>query len=295
MRMPPATGRLPLSRAIARAVRVAGIALVAVVCGAAQEATVKVSEIPMIGITGEGITCVIGGALGDRFVGGDLIHSRITPRQEYTLHNVERGAGDVVWTIGKPKAMGGDGDCEEHHQQELSLITKQLGKPQVAIFGSQASVKTRLPAKVEMLATDDKDAVAMVAAFLKEKGFGERPARIEQAMRVDLDGDGAPELLVNALDTERGNAKRGDYSLILARVGKGADARTVALSEDITPEDTEYPSVLWENTIVAVVDLDRDGASEIVLYGEFFHGDGWDVVRLKDGKAEHVTFCGCGG
>jgi hypothetical protein len=34
---------------------------------------------------------------------------------------------------------------------------------------------------------------------------------------------------------------------------------------------------------------------EIVLYGAYAFGDGWQVVRVRDGEVEPALFCGCGG
>jgi len=279
--------------AVARLGRILAVVATGVLVSAVQNGSSPPAHLPLIGISGEGISCVIGGLSDGSFVDGPSIVPHIRPKQEYALMTLRDGPRDIAWAIGPALEFGGDGGCDRHFQQELSLGPEQLGQPQLAVLGSKRAAAALLPEKLERIEADAA-VQKLVAAHLVSKGLKDPTVNIVEALRVDLDGDGAPETLVNAIHTERGNARRGEYAVLLARTGEGDGARTVALAEDITPEDSDYPSVLWENTIVAVLDLEGDGVMEVVLYGEFFHGYGWEIVRLRDGEAEHVTFCGCG-
>lgn len=278
--------------ALARLGRMLAVVAAGALAGAVQNGSSPPAHVPLIGISGEGITCVIGGLSDGTFVDGPSIVRRIRAKQEYALVTLE-GPRDIAWAVGRALEFGGEGGCDRHFQQELTLGPGQLGRPQLAVLGSKHTAAAMLPETLERIEAD-ATVRRIVADFLVSKGLEDPAVEIAQALRVDLDGDGAPETLVNAVHTERGNARRGEYAVVLARTGEGESARTVALAEDITPEDSDYPSVLWENTIVAVLDLEGDGVMEIALYGEFYHGYGWEIVRLRNGEAEHVAFCGCG-
>ncbi len=249
---------------------------------------------PFVGVSPEGITCLIGGAAKSGLVEGPAVAPDIEPLHEFTLITPE-GPRLTAWSRGKPFRVGGKGECEPHFQVKLPLEPAQLGPYMLAISGPKRLVAKKLPGDLEILPPDDSGAVALVARYLKSKGLDAQPVAIVQAFRVDLNGDGAKDMLVNAINTQRTTASAGEYAVVLARLAGAPGEPAIALAEDITPETTSFQSTLWENTIVAIADLDGDGAMEIVVYGEFFRGEGWEVLRIRNGKADQPLFCGCGG
>src|SRR5690606_37101290 len=112
---------------------------------------------------------------------------------------------------------------------------------------------------------------------------------------TDLDGDGAKDLLINAINTTRTTARKGEYSVLLVQKNTRTGTQTVEISSDIMTEDIDEPSPLWENTVVGIVDINGDGGMEVVIYSAFAYGDGWQVIRVRDGETEQVLSCGCGG
>lgn len=108
------------------------------------------------------------------------------------------------------------------------------------------------------------------------------------AYRVDLEGDGVDEVLIQAarLDGSQRTTAEGDYSIVLMRKTAGDDAHTVGIVAEIhtsaEPEMTFPP----EYSVADVIDLDQDGTLEVVVGVKRWEGFGAIVNRI-DG--ENVT------
>lgn len=83
-----------------------------------------------------------------------------------------------------------------------------------------------------------------VAAFLNTQGIAQPDIQIERALRVDLDGDGSEEVLLNAtrLDTPEGsispNAAAGDYSVVLLL--REGQATPVDIDSNVFPTAKDF-------------------------------------------------------
>ncbi len=250
---------------------------------------------PAIAVTPEGLTCVLGGGLDGKLVDSKSITPLMTHKQEYALVTL-KGISDIAWTIGRPwESNGEEGDCEGTFQQELTLGPKQLGDYIVAVLGSKKEAGGFIPPKVETLPVSDKTAEAALKEYLGEMGLPDAKTVIKQLIRADLDGDGTDETLINAINTERETMRKGEYSVVLLQKESDGEIQTIEIASEITTEDSDELSVLWENTIAGIVDLNGDGEMEIVLYGAFYLGDGWQVIHLQDGQVSDTLVCGCGG
>ena len=240
-----------------------------------------------IGVTPEGVSCVLGGGIRGRISPASSLVDAMSHSQEYTMTRIGK-TGPTAVAIGTPRE-----DCEDQFGQELSLGPDDLGKLQVALRGGVESVKEIVPDASADLTEKASAYESDVRVFLKERGFPGSTAKLSQLIKADLDGDGIDDVVINAADTERDNARKGEYSLVLVKRGK--DGSVIPLNVDITEEDADSPSLLWDNTVVSIADLDGDGIMEIVLYGAYYYGDGWQVFRLGEKEAEPVLTCGCGG
>jgi len=135
----------------------------------------------------------------------------------------------------------------------------------------------------------------ILATFLKSQNLGDAPLKIHQLIQTDLDGDGSPEIIINAINTARKMDRKGEYSIVLVEREVNGERVVETVQNEITLEDSDLPVVLWENTIAAIADIDADGKMEIIMYGRYFHGQGWDLVNNKNRGAERPVICGCGG
>ena len=250
---------------------------------------------PTIAVTPEGLTCVLGGGLDGEMVDAMTITPLMTHKQEYTLLTV-KGISDLVLSIGRPAEESKEDDgCAGTFQQELSLDPNKLGNYQVAILGRGEELKQTLPKKIEILTPTDAAYQKIVSDYLKEGGLDNPQISIRQLVKTDLDSDGVDEVVLNASRTERDLARKGEYSVMLVHKKSATSSKLYEVLSDITVEDSDDPSDVWENTIAGIVDIDGDGIMEIVVYSSFYFGDAWQVLRLKDGAVDQPLVCGCGG
>lgn len=256
------------------------------------EASIAPSPVTaLIGVTKEEVSCVIGGGSNKMLVDGKTAAASLSHKQAFSLMSLG-GPVQNVFTVGLPKPLSGGEECSDQFEQELTFIPGTLTNDMVALTGSKAQSTRFLPKTLQIRPADYKPAVEIVDAYLRGEGLKDPVVKIKQAIEVDLDGDGSLELVINAVNSERGDTKKGEYAAILV---KSKTADTIALSANISLEDADSPSVLWENIIVSIVDMDLDGLFEIVLYGWFLEGDGWEVYEFDGSVRKPALICGCGG
>ncbi len=135
----------------------------------------------------------------------------------------------------------------------------------------------------------------IVSTFLTSKGFTRPTVKIEEIYKVDLDGDGADEVVIRA--TNYGNfgpsAKKGEYSFVLLRKIDKGKGRDILLSGDFIDKDLEFGAPN-RHEVSAIADLDGDGNMEIVIYGEYYEGSWAEVYKMKGIEPLKVLETGCG-
>ena len=141
-----------------------------------------------------------------------------------------------------------------------------------------------------------------VARWLSAHGVKNPQVSILKIWRVDLEGDGVQEVLINAVrqhgagglpENVSPDAAAGDYSLLLVRRVVGKSVKTVSLVSEIYPKAKKFnaPSV---HDLTAVLDLNGDGRLEIVVRGRYYEGDWVDVWEYHGGAWRVVLSAGCG-
>src|SRR5437588_519789 len=103
----------------------------------------------------------------------------MTDETTYRVYGLNQALGEAK--AGKPKNE--DAPCEETLSVSLSPKPK---KGAIAI----AAPWNALPRKVQVVDTIQKVYVAAVRDFLKTKGIDQPEVKIDNIVRVDLDGDG---------------------------------------------------------------------------------------------------------
>lgn len=259
--------------------------------GAALAEDKKTSAV--IGVTPEGQTCFIGGAMRGIIAEPDAIVQSLKHKDAYTLVRLDKTRGEV-WAVGGPERIEDGGDCESSYLQDLTFTNDQLGLFQVALKGKPDEVRARLPANFVRLPVNDEDFTKLLERHLTDKGLVNPKVVIKQLLAADIDGDGRQETFINAMHSARGDERRGEYSIILMRRETAGKEELIEVRSSISMKDEETPSLLVEHTIVAVMDVDGDGNAELVVYGAFAFGEGWEVLKIKGNTAEQVLVCGCG-
>lgn len=259
--------------------------------GLAQESS---EPLAIIGVSREGNSCVIGGGHNKKLLDGKAIAKFLKHKQVFSLSTLLEPK-EQVWTVGRPKPLGGEKECEGQFGQELTFIPDSLKADMIAIKGHRDVVMSLLPKSLKLKDPKDEAYIKTVREFLIKKGLPKPEVKIKQVIEVDLNGDGKMDMLINAANAEHGETKQGEYALVLAVFGDSDTQQVIPLNAEITTKATPGPSVIWENNIVSILDLDNDGHPEIILYGWFFFGDGWEVFTIKDNMAKRSLICGCGG
>lgn len=131
-----------------------------------------------------------------------------------------------------------------------------------------------------------------VAALLRAAGIVAPDVRLRQALRVDLAGDGAEETLVVAsrLAEQRTTIAAGDYSLVALVRDDGSVEKVVGESY---AEAAEFGASA-EYAVAAVLDLNGDGALEIVVEWSYYEGAGALVFDTSGGQVREALAVGCG-
>ena len=110
---------------------------------------------------------------------------------------------------------------------------------------------------------------------------------------LDLEGDGKSEL-IGSFVVKKGNAAR--YALFLFAEPKGASYQTTVLQyEQITDNDLMSGATIdavengvYLERLIDALDLDGDGASEVVTERDGFEGDSYLIYKKQAGKWNKV-------
>ncbi len=249
---------------------------------------------PLLGISADGEACLLGGSLDGRIAGPEALKPLMRHGDLYQLRNLGNPGG-IAPAIGTPRDESGEGgECSGMWLQEMALDPLRNKQSSIALrLGKDRKAIPAFP--IKRLDMDMPEYRGLLHTYLIRKGIKKPVIRITQAIGADFDGDGMEDVLINAVRTRRNAARRGDYSIILLTLGKSGPLQPLVIQDEVTMKDSRFPGDLWVNVIVSIVDINSDGKPEIVLEGQSQFGGGWEVIRLKDGKIEHVSFCGCEG
>lgn len=113
-----------------------------------------------------------------------------------------------------------------------------------------------------------------------------------EAYRIDLDGDGTEEYVVSASYFVKGvqeSSRAGEYSM--AFVKRGEEIQVVASSAYLNDGNFDLPVL---HKIAAMLDIDGDGAMELVARSRNKEGSQTTIYRVERGRIDALFFCECG-
>lgn len=231
---------------------------------------------------------LIGGVQNGKFVDAKTAFKNLTANQDYGLYSLEIGAeeGEMKITVSAP-----DTPCDDFYWISSG---REEAKSGIAVgAGATWNLVPRLAKKMSLT---DKTYLNVVSSILRAKGLPRAKARIEQAVRVDLDGDGVEEVLISAssyVENIQPSAKAGDYSFILLRKIFGGKAQNIMIAEEYIKKNIKFGAPN-EFEFSAVLDLNGDGKMEIVTYGNYYEGSWAEAYEIKGNKPTKVLSAGCG-
>ncbi|MBV9957876.1 MAG: FG-GAP repeat protein [Acidobacteria bacterium] len=257
-------------------------------------AQVKNEAVPVIdGSSG----CLMGGSSGGAWLKAEEMGTRVTSGDKYRLYNLN---GEWKSLTGNKPATQGP-PCEDTLFVDIPADVRDA-MPDNSHYIGVAGKWNPMPRAPRIESNDKPTYRNAVAAALRSKGIRRPEVKIVKVVRVDLEGDGVEEVIINATRANRWgegrgtitpNASAGDYSLVMLRKMINGKVQTIMLDEEYhtKPETFSAPD---EYELVAVVDLNGDGVMEIVVAGGYYEGEWQTAYTIKGNKAVDVMGCGCG-
>ena len=232
--------------------------------------------VPIIEVKTRGL---LGGVENGKFLDAKTTFARLKGEGKYSLYGLTGRTGELTATVDAPD---GNDPCEDFYYADLGL------EGQKGIALGAARTWNPVPRTPKTLNLNDKTYLNVVAQILRSKGMTGAKAKIEQAVKVDLDGDGADEVVLTASSYGgkiSPSAKANDYSFVLVRKIVGGKVKNIMLAEEYVKKNVSFgaPSRF---EISSILDLDGDGKMEIVQYGEYYEGSGAQAYKITDKSVE---------
>lgn len=156
------------------------------------------------------------------------------------------------------------------------------------------------PRAIKAVDLNNAEYLKIVGDFLLTKRIAKHKVELKQAIRIDLDGDGADEVLLVAsrffnYELKDGKKTFDEYSVVLLRKVIGGKPQTILIAGEFYPKNTsDYDGNFFE--LSSVLDLNGDGKMELVVYSEYYEGNQTEVFELIGNKpvAVKTLTAGCG-
>jgi hypothetical protein len=240
--------------------------------------------VPIIEVQTNGL---LGGVENGKYLDAKTTFEKLKGEGNYSLFGIKGRVGELTATVEAPEP---NEPCEDFYYAKTGSETETgtaLGK---------SRTWNPLPRTPKAINLKDKTYLNVVSGILRSKGVPNAKAIIEQAVKVDLDGDGVDEVLLTASSYGgkiQPGAKANDYSFVLLRKIVAGKVKNIMISEEYIKKTVNFGAVS-RFEISAILDLNGDGKMEVVVFGEYYEGSGADVYEIKADKAAPIEILGAG-
>jgi hypothetical protein len=240
---------------------------------------------------------LFGATAGGKWIKAEEAAKALMDESTYRVYGLAQSLSEAMGA--KPKPAEED-VCSD-------VLTVSLSpKPDKGVI-ALAAPWNALPRKVQVVDPTQKVYVDAVRDFLKTKGIEQPKVKIENILRVDLDGNGEEEVLISATNyfqKDEGAPMRspaGSYSMVLLRRVVAGKVETQLIVGEFYPK--AYSKAAQEEgrfdapnayKVVATLDLDGDGKMEIVVASHYYEGEETTIYRWDPKKSEALLSVACG-
>jgi hypothetical protein len=236
---------------------------------------------------------LFGAIFGGKWIKADETANLISDETTYRVYGVTEPIGEAK--ANKPKSEGAP--CEE------TLVVELSPKPESGVIAIAASWNA-LPRKPTAIHKTQKAYIDAVCDFLKTKEIKQPKVKIDNILRVDLDGDSEEEVLISATnyftkdDRVPMRSSAGSYSMVLLRRVVAGEVETQLVEGEFHPrayvrkgDSFDAPNAY---KVTGTFDLDGDGKLEIVIESRYYEGSATTIYRYDPKKSEAVLSVACG-
>lgn len=230
-----------------------------------------------------------GASENGKWIKAEQAAKSVGKKTTYQVYGLTKKVGQI--TAAKPKSVAEV--CPD------TLTVSLSSKPKDGVIGLAAPWNA-LPRKPVIADATQPVYVEAVRDFLKTRGIADPKVRITRILRIDVEGDGEDEVLINATnyfdqpdEAPIDAPKRGSYSIvILTRVVAGkVQTQLVAGEAYPKPDESVLPHVY---KIAAVLDLNGDGKLEVIVHSFYYEGGQTTIYRCQPDRIEEVLSVECG-
>lgn len=230
-----------------------------------------------------------------RWVAAKTCGKDLKAGEEVTLFNQSKVLGQGTITKPQPPNL----DLGPAPEWSVSIKGQEKITHAKSEFALSDAPKKLFPRTQVVQSVDQKIYEDVLKKYFKGKGYPQIKPEIAGILRVDLDGDGVEEAIISAhpADSYLYNDKPEPvYSVVLVRKVIKGKVKDIELYSEITPDEKHRKkdsiSLLYGVEVLAIADLDGDGAMEIITSFDYYEGVGHCVFKLEK---DHFTQLGCEG
>ncbi|MDQ2731184.1 MAG: hypothetical protein M3Y56_05960, partial [Armatimonadota bacterium] len=239
---------------------------------------------------------LLGATAGGRWLKATKAAHGIAPSGRYRIYSLTGAMG--TGTGSRPKSQGAP--CEDTLFVNLHRTNgKSLAGAEVAVGCSWPAMR-RVP---QLEPTNQRLYRNVIRGILRQHGIRDPRVHISQVLRVDLDGDGAAEVLITAThyaSTSAGSdsipghsTQAGDYSIVVLRKMVRGRVRNIVIDGEFYTKGSPFAA---PNTsrVIGILDLKGDGKMEIITQSRYYEGDSVAVWQVTGSRVRNVLSEGCG-